>query len=109
MDTGGQHKNCSQCGEAFYRRTEGRWPERDHEWRGRRFCGRRCAFHYASASQGAELGRFGPHKKQTESPAEIGSKALLIRSIQYGLKHDSDLGMGYHAFMARAQELGLAA
>jgi len=41
--------------------------------------------------------------------AEAASKALLERLIRYGLNHDSDLGMGYEPFMARARELGLAA
>jgi hypothetical protein len=102
-------RDCDRCGKEFHRRTEGRWPERNHEWRQRRFCSRKCAFHYASASQGAELGRFAPKKAGEDSAEVIGSHALLVRCIKYGLAHDRHLGMGAAAFMERARELGLAA
>lgn len=48
-------------------------------------------------------------ERARRSAAEKSCKALLERLIHYGLKHDSDLGMGFEPFMARARELGLAA
>jgi len=32
--------------------------------------------------------------------AETGSKSLLLALLRYGKRNDSDLGMGYEAFMA---------
>lgn len=105
------HKTCIrvECGEPFYRRLGGMYPERDHEWIGRSYCSRKCALKDASLAEGALGGRFTPYKPPAESPAVMASKALLVRCIKYGLNHDSDLGMGYEPFMARARELGLAA
>lgn len=102
-------KACDRCEKEFHRRTDGRWPERNHEWKQRRFCSRKCAFHFASASQGASLGRFAPRAAQEECAEALACHALLVRCINYGLKHDSDLGMGYGPFMERARSLGLAA
>lgn len=96
-------KQCAGCGEDFER------PARmdNLRWQARRYCTRRCGL----AAAGAESHGNGCTASDTAAlkSAKIGSQALLTRSIIYGLKHDSDLGMGYQAFMARARELGLAA
>jgi hypothetical protein len=41
--------------------------------------------------------------------AELSNKRMVRALLQYGLKRDSDLGMGAQAFMTRAREVGLVA
>jgi len=76
-------------------------------WSARRYCSRRCGL--ATAGSGSFGNGATASDTAARGSAEIGSQALLIRSIKYGLAHDSDLGMGYEPFMARARELGLVA
>jgi len=98
-------KRCVGCGVPF-RRPTGDARITDQRWASRRYCGPDCGFAHGNkhAKNGAR-----PQDDAAKLNAVMASQALLIRSIQYGLKHDSDLGMGYHAFMDRARELGLAA
>lgn len=96
-------KTCEGCGEKFERPA----PLEMLRWRARRYCSRRCGL----ATIGHDFHGGGAITAETmaRNAAKIASEALLIRSIKYGLNHDSDLGMGYHAFMDRARELGLVA
>lgn len=105
-------KACIQCGDTFERNREGRWPETDFDWNNRQFCGRRCGLLSAAAERQPGINTDRPRLRGRlagKDPCEVSSHELLKRCIKYGLNNDSDLGMGYHAFMERARELGLAA
>lgn len=97
-------KTCVGCGEEFER------PARLDlsRWASRRYCSQRCGLVTVGLQNHGMNGATCSEDASSKSAA-MGSQALLTRCIQYGLRHDSDLGMGYHAFMARARELGLSA
>lgn len=112
MSRGAETKTCKCCGSEFSRRTDIRWPESDAEWSARRYCGRRCGLRSAPHSNPKSIATDRPRlrgKLAGMHPFEVASHELLKRCISYGLRNNSDLGMGYQAFMDRARELGLAA
>jgi len=98
-------KRCVGCGAPF-RRPTGTARIDNQRWESRRYCGASCGF--AHGNKHAFNGSV-PQEEAASKNAQIGSQALLVSSIKYGLAHDSDLGMGYEPFMARARELGLVA
>lgn len=91
-------KDCCFCGYSF----EKPYDLSNANWAAKRFCSRPCAQSFRRRGN-------RPLGEGRVTPEQVGSEELLRRLIRYGLANDSDLGMGYQAFMGRARELGLAA
>jgi len=94
-----EEKDCAFCDRPFTRP----YGLSILNWTRQRFCTKRCATHY----------RLNGNRSMAEAGFDltcattIASQELLKRCIVYGLRHNSDLGMGREAFMSRARELGL--